>query len=384
METLIDRVRTRLATTGSAATAGAVASALKAEGLVLGDHAVVEMVSTLRRELTGFGPLDPLLRDARVTDILVVNPNAVWIDKGTGLERCDIRFGSEDDIYRLAQRLAQQGGRRLDEAQPMVDASLDGGIRLHAVIPPVTHESPAISLRIPRREAFTLDELTRCGTIDGVGEAVLRGLIQSRTSFLICGGTGSGKTTVLASLLGLVGHDERIVIVEDSTELKVNHPHVVQMQARNANAEHAGVIMMRDLVRQTLRMRPDRIVVGEVRGPEIVDLLLALNTGHDGCCGTVHANSATEVPARLEALGLTAGLDREAVHALMAAGLEGIVHLERERGGVRRMTGLHRLVRGEDGLVSTEPVVVREGGRLTWVDHRDRWRPMTDVFADSA
>ena len=196
-----------------------------------------------------------------------------------------------------------------------------------------------ISLRIPQRSAFTLDDLVERGTIDDAGADVLRAMIAARLAFLVSGGTGSGKTTVLSSLLGLMPPHQRLVIVEDSTELDPDHPHVVRMQARTANVEGAGVVSLRDLVRQALRMRPDRLVLGEVRGAEVVDLLAAMNTGHEGGAGTVHANSAADVPARLEALGLTAGLDRLAVHALIGAGIDAVLHLGRDDLGRARPAG---------------------------------------------
>ncbi len=189
-------------------------------------------------------------------------------------------------------------------------------------------------------------------------------MIAGRLAFLVSGGTGSGKTTVLSSLLGLMPPDQRLVIVEDSTELDPDHPHVVRMQARTANVEGAGVVTLRDLVRQALRMRPDRLVLGEVRGAEVVDLLAAMNTGHEGGAGTVHANSAADVPARLEALGLTAGLDRLAVHALMGAGIDAVLHLGRDDSGTRVLQGIHVLERGTSGFVSTVPALVRRDARL--------------------
>jgi pilus assembly protein CpaF len=247
---------------------------------------------------------------------------------------------------------------------PFVDARLPDGTRLHSVIPPIATSGTLISLRVPRRRAFALADLVSLGSIDNAAARWLRRIIEGRLAFLISGGTGTGKTTVLSTLLGLVPHDERIVIVEDSTELAPDHPHAVAMQSRLANVEGAGAVTMRDLVRQALRMRPDRLVVGEVRGAEVVDMLAAMNTGHEGGCGTVHANSAADVPARLEALGLAAGLDRLAVHALVAAGVDVLLHLAREPAGGRYVAGLHVLVRDGSGLVVTVPALTREGGAL--------------------
>lgn len=353
---LVDRVRNRLIAMDADATPAKVAEALRAEGVVLGDDAVGDLVSSLRQELVGAGPLEPLLRRMDVTDVLVNGPGAVWIDRGRGLERTDVRFGSDQDVRRLAQRLAASAGRRLDESAPFVDARLDDGSRLHAVLPPIATDGTLISLRIPRRQAFTVDELVERGSLDATAAAWLTAIIHARLAFLISGGTGAGKTTILSTLLGQVPTDHRMVLVEDSAELTPTHPHVVRLQARPPNIEGAGSVTLRDLVRQALRMRPDRLIVGEVRGAEVVDLLSALNTGHEGGCGTVHANSAAAVPARLEALGLTAGLDRAAVHALVGAGLDAVIHVGRDRGGRRHVAGIHTVVRGE--RAHTEPALL--------------------------
>jgi pilus assembly protein CpaF len=216
---------------------------------------------------------------------------------------------------------------------------------------------------VPSPRGFTVDDLAERGSVDAAGAEVLRTIVAGRLAFLVSGGTGSGKTTILGAMLGEVPSRERIVLVEDSTELDPDHPHVVRLQARPANTEGAGEVHLRDLVRQAMRMRPDRLVVGEVRGSEVVELLSAMNTGHEGGAGTVHANSAADVPARLEALGLLAGLERQAVHALIAAGLDVVLHLGRENG-VRVVDGLHVLDRGTSGLVSTIPALIREHGRL--------------------
>ena len=361
---LVDRVRARLVAGQADATPGRVASALRAEGIVLGDEAVLSLVETLRRELVGAGPLETLLQEGDVTDVLVNGPDAVWIDRGKGLERAAVGFGSDGEVRRLAQRLAAAVGRRLDDATPYVDARLVDGTRLHAVIAPIAIDGTVISLRVPRRQAFTLPDLVRMGSIDEFGAAWLRALVEARLAFIVSGGTGTGKTTILSSLLGLVPLNERIVLVEDSAELLPDHPHVVRLQSRLANIEGVGAITMRELVRQSLRMRPDRIVVGEVRGPEIVELLSALNTGHEGGCGTIHANSADDVPARIEALGLTAGLDRIAVHALLGAGLDVIVHLKRERSGQRVVSGIHCLSRDGHGFVHAHPALRRRDGAM--------------------
>lgn len=359
---LVERVRRRLVDDGVTRSpdAARVAAALRDEGVVLGDESLLHLVGTLRDELGGLGPLQSLVVDPQVTDVLVNGPNEVWVDRGRGLERSAVGFGDQDAVTRLAQRLASLAGRRLDEASPYVDARLSDGTRLHAVIPPISSDGALISLRIPHRGGFDLADLVRLGTVDELGALWLRAIIDARLAFLVSGGTGSGKTTLLATLLEMVEPAQRILLVEDSAELRPRHPHIVRLEARPANLEGAGQVTLRDLVRQALRMRPDRVVVGEVRGAEVVDLLAAMNTGHEGGCGTVHANSPADVPARLEALGLMAGLPRDAVHALISAGVHVIIHLQRSPRAVSEVHVVERL----HGLAITVPSLVREGHRL--------------------
>ncbi|MFF4182049.1 TadA family conjugal transfer-associated ATPase [Streptomyces sp. NPDC001691] len=354
---LLDAVRQRLAESGAEPTPARVAAALRAQGRLLGDAEVLGGAEELRSELVGTGPLEPLLADPEVTDVLVSAPDRVWVDRGAGLELTGVRFADPAAVRRLAQRLAAVAGRRLDDARPWVDARLPDGTRMHAVLEPVAVGSACLSLRVVRPRAFSLAELTAAGTVPPGGEKVLRALLEARVSFLVSGGTGTGKTTLLATLLGLVGEGERIVLTEDSAELRPDHPHVVRLEARPANQEGAGLVALRDLVRQALRMRPDRLVVGEVRGAEVTDLLSALNTGHEGGCGTVHANSAADVPARLEALGTAAGLDRAALHSQLAAALSVVVHLVRDRAGRRRIAEVRVLERDAAGLVVTVPAL---------------------------
>lgn len=357
-DTLLDEVRRRLAETGAEPTPARVAAALRSRGRLLGDSAVLDVVQALRSEMVGTGPLEPLLAEPHVTDVLVTRPDQVWVDRGHGLELTDVRFPDAVAVRRLAQRLATSAGRRLDDARPWVDARLPDGTRLHAVLPPIAVGAPCLSLRVVRPRAFALEELVAAGTVPPGGESLLRAVLEARLSFLVSGGTGTGKTTLLSTLLGLVGPKERIVLAEDSAELRPEHPHVVRLEARPANQEGIGRVGLDDLVRQALRMRPDRLVVGEVRGAEVTDLLAALNTGHEGGCGTVHANAAADVPARLEALGTTAGLDRAALHSQLAAALDLLIHLVRDRDGRRRIAEIHVLDRDHDGLVTTVPAVV--------------------------
>lgn len=376
---LVGRVADRLALGGQAATPAAVTAALRAEGSLLSDPTVLDLVRAVRAELTGAGPLDDLLADPDVSDVLVNGPREVWVDRGDGLEPAVVELTDEVAVRRLAQRLAASAGRRLDEASPTVDARLRDGTRLHAVLPPVSPTGTLISLRASRRRAFDRDELVGRGTLTAASAGLLTRLVAARRSFLVTGGTGTGKTTLLSSLLSTVDRRERVVLVEDCGELRPAHPHVVRLEARAPNVEGRGEVDLRMLVRQALRMRPDRLVVGEVRGAEVVELLAALNTGHEGGCGTLHANTPAAVPARVEALALAAGLAREAVHSQLAAGLDAVVHLCRDRTGRRRVAEIGCLTRRPDGLVEVSPAArVTEDGRLVPGPAADRLNALVD------
>jgi pilus assembly protein CpaF len=356
-------VRARLAAGGGRTTSAAVAAAVRAEtGGVATDLDVLAALRLLRQEFVGVGPLDELLRDPRTTDVLVGGGGAVWVDRGAGLEAAGVRFPDEAAVRRLAQRLALAAGRRLDDASPCVDGWLaDAGVRLHAVLPPVAADGTCLSLRVLRPAAHDLAALRDAGALDGSAEVLLRAVLAARLALLVSGGTGTGKTTILGALLGAVDPRERIVLVEDAEELRPRHPHVVRLVARPANIEGAGGVPLRDLVRQALRMRPDRLVVGEVRGAEVCDLLAALNTGHDGGAGTVHANSAREVPARLEALAAAGGLSRAALHSQLAAAVQVVLHMRRLASGARVLDIVGVLERsGAEVVVRT--VWTRTGG----------------------
>jgi pilus assembly protein CpaF len=358
---LIDRVRERLAAEAVSSVPlrpNVVADAIRAEsGGLLGDSEVLRGLRAVQTELTGAGVLEPLLCAEGTTDVLVTAPDAVWVDDGAGLRRSTVRFTDEPAVRRLAQRLALAAGRRLDEAQPWVDGQLSGlgtgefTVRLHAVLPPVAVGGTHLSLRVLRPATQNLAALAKAGAIEPAAAALLDDIIHARLAMLISGGTGAGKTTLLAGVLGSVPADERIICVEDAAELAPAHPHLVKLVARCPNVEGVGEVTVRQLVKQALRMRPDRIVVGEVRGAEVVDLLAALNTGHDGGAGTVHANSPAEVPARLEALAAVGGLDRAALHSQLAAAVQVLVHVSRDRAGRRRLTEIAVLQRGPDDKV---------------------------------
>lgn len=313
-----------------------------------------------------FGELAPYLLHGDVTDLFVTAGGELWADGGTrGLRRIDGWRSDERATRELAVRLVSRGGRHIDEATPFVDVRLRGGIRVHAVLPPVSTGGTLLSVRIPSREVLRLPELLADHTVTAEQAETLLAAIGARTNLLITGAGGAGKTTLLGALLSHAPPNERIVTIEDVAELRVVHPHVVGLQSRQPNLEGAGGIDVRRLVREALRMRPDRLVLGECRGAEIVDLLAALNTGHDGGAGTLHANSIGDVPARLEALGALAGLGERALarQAVSAIGL--LVHVER-LGGVRRIGGFGRLTVGEDGRLA-----VVEDGRLAVDDTKE-------------
>ncbi|MGO4258718.1 TadA family conjugal transfer-associated ATPase [Marmoricola sp. RAF53] len=355
-EDVIGTVRERLARDGALVTPATVARVLRSEGRPVGDAEVLAVHDALRRDVEGAGPLEPLLALPDVTDVLVNGPDQVWIDRGRGLEETGVRFGDDDAVRRLAQRLAARAGRRLDDSAPYADLRLADGTRFHAVLAPVARPGTVLSLRIPSRRAFDLDALVAAGAISAEGRKVLAAMVRSRVAFLVSGGTGTGKTTLLSALLAEVDPADRLVLVEDASELRPAHPHVVGLEARPPNLEGAGEITVRMLVRQALRMRPDRLVVGEVRGAEVVDLLAAMNTGHEGGCGTVHANSAADVPARIESLATAAGLSRAAAASQLASAVEAVVHLHRRRGGTRRVREIGVLVR-EGGDVRILPAL---------------------------
>lgn len=365
---VVERVRKRLAATGGAVDPASVAEAVREEaGGVVGHGDVLDALHLLDQEFTGAGPLEPLLRNETTTDVLVTGPGQVWVDGPDGLRHTNITFPDEDAVRRLAQRLAMAAGRRLDDASPYVDGWLPGTgphgrVRLHAVLPPIAADGTCLSLRVLRPASHDLDTLVRLGTLDLEIADLVRQLVVNRVAFLVSGATGSGKTTLLAALLGGVPETERIVAIEDAGELQPDHPQFIRLVARPSNVEGAGAVTVRELVREALRMRPDRLVVGEVRGAEVRELLSALNTGHDGGAGTVHANSPAEIPARLEALGALGGLTRDALHSQLAAAVRVILHMRRTADGTRRLSEIAVLHRPADRV---QPIPAWRNG--TWL-----------------
>jgi pilus assembly protein CpaF len=297
-----------------------------------------------------FGVLAPFVADESVTDVFVNGPGPVWVDRGTGAAASAITV-DEAVVRDLAVRLMALGGRHIDEATPCVDARLHDGIRVHAVLPPVSTRGTLLSIRLPRVRRLSLADLAAAGFFLPGGLEAVTGLVARRENVLVTGAGGSGKTTLLSAMLGAAPPAERIVAIEDVAELRVEHPHVVSLEARQANLEGAGAVSLERLVREALRMRPDRLVLGECRGAEVRELLAALNTGHDGGAGTLHANSLGDVPARLEALGALAGMSPDAVARQTVSAIGAVLHLER-RDGVRMLAQTGRFELDARGRLS--------------------------------
>jgi len=301
-----------------------------------------------------FGPLAPILARPGVTDVLVNGAEGLWLDEGVGLRRVDGWHLDAPSVRELAVRLVALGGRHVDEATPCIDVRLRDGIRVHVVLPPIAPGGALISVRVPARTRLRLAELQERGMLTSAERARLTAEVRERRNLLVTGAAGSGKTTLLAALLAEAPPDERIVVIEDVGELRIDHPHVVSLEARQANLEGAGEVGVGRLVREALRMRPDRLVLGECRGAEVRELLAALGTGHDGGAGTVHANSLDDVPARLEALGALAGLSAGALARQVVGAIDLVLHVER-RGGLRRLVSIGRCRLDARGRVRVVP-----------------------------
>jgi pilus assembly protein CpaF len=294
------------------------------------------------RETIGLGPLEKLLADPQVEEVMVNGPGHVYVERGGRIERTEISFGSDRALRDAIERILAPLGRRVDELSPMADARLAEGSRVNVIIPPLSVDGPALSIRRFTAARPDPDELVASGTLTRELRELLAGAVAGRRSILISGGTGSGKTTLLNALSSYIDRSERVVTIEDAAELRLRQPHVVRLESRPASVEGRGEVTIRDLLRNALRMRPDRIVIGEVRGAEALDLLTALNTGHDGALSTVHANSPEDALRRIETLALMAGigLPHEAIRAQLQRGIELVVHLARDREGARRVVAL--------------------------------------------
>jgi pilus assembly protein CpaF len=375
LEELAEALRRRLiarAREGGAAggeLAGEVRALVDSEAPALPDVEREQLAARVVRLATGLGPLEPLLADPRVDEVMVNGASEVWVERAGRLERTAVRFGGAGELMHSIERILAPLGRRVDEASPLCDARLPDGSRVNVVIPPLALSGPCLTIRKFRRQGFSLEDLVANGTLAAPLAEMLARCVRARASVLVSGGTGSGKTTTLGALSAAIPDGERIVTIEDAAELRLRQRHVVRLESRPANVEGRGEVTIRALVRNALRMRPDRIVVGEVRGPEALDMLQALNTGHEGSLTTVHANSPEDALRRVETLALMAGvgLPHVAVREQVASALQLVVHQARAPSGERRVESVAEVVRVAGGAGIRE--LYRLRGERPW------WRP---------
>lgn len=320
------------------------------------EQEISRLETEIGEELRGFGPLTPLMMDGEISDILINGPGEVWVDRFGKLEKTAVRFDDDEHLWRIVDRMVSSHGRHLDKGSPMVDARLEDGSRLHAVIPPLCSRGVVVSIRRFRVKPFSAEEIIESGFIDESMLGLLKLLVQARMNIIISGGAASGKTTLLNLISSFIPEHERVVTIEETAELRLQHPHVIPLEARPANVEGRGEVGLRDLVRNALRMRADRIIVGEVRGAEVFDMLQAMNVGHDGSLTTVHANSPVDVLPRLEALVMTGsmGLDKESIRNMIRSSVHVIVHLMRFRDGSRRVVSMQEIIPSGERLQTRE------------------------------
>jgi len=316
------------------------------------------LTTEIADDILGYGPLERLLGDDSITEIMVNGPGEIWIERQGRLYETTVRFVDDSHLRRIINRIVAQVGRRIDESSPMVDARLPDGSRVNAIIPPLSLSGPLLTIRKFSRRRLTLENMVDLGTISDEARDFLVRCIQARLNVLVSGGTGSGKTTLLNAMSAAVPDNERIVTIEDAAELQLVQRHVLRLEARPPNIEGEGAIPIRDLVRNSLRMRPDRIIVGEVRGAEALDMLQAMNTGHDGSLSTVHSNSPRDALARIETMVLMAGYDLpiRAIRQQVSSALEVIVHLERLEDGSRRVTAITEVQRMESDVITLQDI----------------------------
>ncbi|HWE77208.1 MAG TPA: CpaF family protein [Pseudolabrys sp.] len=321
-----------------------------------------ELLDDICNDVLGFGPLEPLLARDDIADIMVNGSGTVYIEVKGKIQRTGIRFRDNQQLLNICQRIVSQIGRRVDEASPICDARLPDGSRVNAIVPPLAIDGPALTIRKFKKDKLTLDQLVKFGTITAQGAEILRIIGRSRVNTLISGGTGSGKTTLLNCLTEFIDDDERIITCEDAAELQLQQPHVVRLETRPPNLEGEGQVTMRDLVRNCLRMRPERIIVGEVRGPEAFDLLQAMNTGHDGSMGTLHANNPREALSRLESMITMGGfsLPSRTIREMITASVDVVVQAARLRDGSRRITHVTEVMGMEGDVIITQDLFVYE------------------------
>jgi pilus assembly protein CpaF len=339
----------------------AVARLLAEESAALSAAERAALEREIADAVVGLGDLEPLLRDPRVTEIMVNGPSHVFVERDGRIERTDIALGDDAAVLHLVDRIVGPLGLRVDGSRPWVDARLPDGSRVHAIIPPLAVGGPALTIRKFGRDPMRVGALLEAGVLDANVAAFLRSCVRARTNVIVSGGAGVGKTTMLNVLSSFIPHGERIVTIEDAAELRLQQEHVVALEARPANVEGAGEVGIRELVRNALRMRPDRIVVGEVRGAEALDMLQAMNTGHQGSMSTMHANSPADLVTRLEVMVLMGdvALPLPAVRAQIVAGVDVIVHLARDAHGIRRLTEIAEVRGDRDGRLSVVPLVRR-------------------------
>jgi pilus assembly protein CpaF len=316
------------------------------------------LVAEISDDILGHGPIERLLADDSVTEIMVNGPFDIWVERQGRLYQTTVRFNDDSHLRRIINKMVAQVGRRIDESSPMVDARLPDGSRVNAVIPPLSLSGPLITIRKFANKRLDLQEMVRLGTVQEETVDFLQRCIAAQLNILICGGTGTGKTTLLNALSQAISDSERIVTIEDAAELQLKQAHVLRLEGRPKNIEGQGEISIRDLVRNALRMRPDRIIVGEVRGPEALDMLQAMNTGHDGSLTTVHANAPRDALARIETMVLMAGYDLplRAIRQQVASALDLIVHLERLEDGSRRVTAITEVQRMESDVITLQEI----------------------------
>jgi pilus assembly protein CpaF len=315
-----------------------------------------ELLEEMTDDVLGHGPIERLLADDTITEIMINGPSEVWIERAGRISRTNIHFADDEHLRRIINKIVNQIGRRVDESSPMVDARLPDGSRVNAVLPPVSLSGPLVTIRKFGRDRLSMEDMIRIGTITGEAVEFLRACLMAKLNILISGGTGSGKTTLLNALSAAIPSSERIVTIEDAAELKLAQTHVLRLESRPANIEGEGEIRIRELVRNSLRMRPDRIIVGEVRGAEALDMLQAMNTGHDGSLCTVHANSTRDALSRVETMVLMAGYDLpvKAIRQQVASALDLIVHLDRFPDGARRVLAITEVLRMEGDIVTLQ------------------------------
>src|SRR5579863_8611394 len=372
-ETLdVSRLESLEANMASTKVTQAITEILNEEGRLLTETDRARLVEEIKNELLGLGPLEPLLWDEDVSDILVNGPNQVYVERQGKLYLTDVRFNDDQHLMLIIDRIVSQVGRRVDEASPMVDARLHDGSRINAIIPPLALDGPSLSIRRFGKKRYTVDDLIDKETVTAEMVEFMQAIVKARLNVLVCGGTGSGKTTMLNCMSSFIPSDERIVTIEDSAELLLQQPHVVRLETRPPNVEGKGEVTQRELVKNCLRMRPDRIIVGEVRGGEVFDMLQAMSTGHDGSIATVHANTPRDAIQRLEMMMLLSGasIPQRAMRQQIASALNMVVHVSRLADGSRKMMKISEITGMEGDMVMMQDLFefkrtgIGQGGKV--------------------